>query len=179
MNTVQIAKPWYREPWPWYLIAGPGIVVVACAVTAWLAITSADGLVTDDYYKEGMAIDSTLARSRLAEVLGLEIRARFTADGISLGLSATSGTSGEAPFVRPEALDVTVSHPTRAGLDQKVRLAASGDGYVGKLRLPASGHWLILVEDEARTWRIMGNVVLPAMGEVIIGGRPAAEGSSS
>ena len=22
-------QPWYKEPWPWILMAGPGIVVVA------------------------------------------------------------------------------------------------------------------------------------------------------
>ena len=41
------SKPWYREPWPWILMAGPAIVVVAGIATAWLAVRSNDGLVED------------------------------------------------------------------------------------------------------------------------------------
>ena len=33
------SKPWYREPWPWLLMAGPAIVVVACIITIYLAFT--------------------------------------------------------------------------------------------------------------------------------------------
>mgnify|MGYP000916835605 FL=1 len=47
------AKPWYREPWPWLLMSGPGLVVIAGVVTAWIAFSGADGLVADDYYKQG------------------------------------------------------------------------------------------------------------------------------
>ena len=34
---MSAAKPWYREPWPWIMMAGPAAVVVAGAVTMWLA----------------------------------------------------------------------------------------------------------------------------------------------
>ncbi|MBU1235954.1 MAG: FixH family protein [Gammaproteobacteria bacterium] len=174
MTTINTVKPWYKERWPWYLAAGPFIVVVASAITAWLAASSTDGLVTDDYYKEGLAVEKTLARSRLAASLGLEIRARFTADGVSLGLRALNS---DASFTPPSSLLLTLSHPTRAGMDQQVPLTVSGEDYVGKFRLPASGHWLVLVEDDARSWRIMGNVVLPALGDVVIGGASGKEGS--
>lgn len=55
----QSSSPWYREPWPWLLMAGPLIVIIAGLVTAWLAVTSSDGLVTDDYYKKGLAAGET------------------------------------------------------------------------------------------------------------------------
>ena len=42
-------QPWYREPWPWILMAGPGIVIIGAVITIWLAVVSNDGLVTDDY----------------------------------------------------------------------------------------------------------------------------------
>ena len=38
-------RPWYREPWPWIIMSGPAIVVVASFVTLWLAIVSADGII--------------------------------------------------------------------------------------------------------------------------------------
>ena len=44
-RPAQARKPWYREPWPWLLMAGPAIVVVAGVTTAVIAFRGADGLV--------------------------------------------------------------------------------------------------------------------------------------
>jgi hypothetical protein len=77
----------------------------------------------------------------------------------------------------PPTLALTITHPTRAGLDQSRVLVRSGDRYSGEVRLPAAGHWLLLLEDERKTWRLMGNVILPANGETMIGGSAAAGGA--
>ena len=58
--------PWYRQAWPWFLIAFPAIAVIAGAVTLWLAVSTSDGLVVDDYYKQGLAVQQTMARSQRA-----------------------------------------------------------------------------------------------------------------
>ena len=58
--------PWYREPWPWILMAGPVAAVVAGAITLWIAVTHQDALVADDYYKQGLAINRTLDRQTAA-----------------------------------------------------------------------------------------------------------------
>ena len=159
------AGPWYREPWPWLLMLGPFVVILAGIVTAWLAVSSSDGLVTDDYYRKGLKADQSIARSERARALGLAAGVRVTADTLTLRLTATG-----RDFVTPERLTVVVSHPTRAGLDQARVLARGADGYAGNFRLPASGHWLVSIEDEAKTWSLLGKVVLPAAGEVMIGG---------
>lgn len=164
------AKRWYREPWPWLLMAGPVIVIIAGFVTAWLAVRSSDGLVAEDYYKQGLAAGETLERSKRAEELGVGAALRLTGDRVEVRLDMRSATGADVPA----ALLLTLSHPTRAGIDQKARLQRMKDSYVGVLNLPASGHWLVLVEDEARTWRVMASVMLPAAGEVIIGGADAA-----
>jgi hypothetical protein len=158
------ASPWYREPWPWLLMSGPFIVIVAGIYTAWLAVSSSDGLVTEDYYKKGLAAGATLAKSRHAERLGIRAGVTLSREELRVRLSA------ESPKLEPPgSLVVTLSHPTRAGLDQEVKLRPSGTVYAGEMRLPASGHWLVLIEDDARSWRIMGSVVLPAATEVVIG----------
>jgi len=41
-------RPWYREPWPWVLIAIPALTVIACGITLWLALTHPDYLVVED-----------------------------------------------------------------------------------------------------------------------------------
>jgi hypothetical protein len=38
MNYAQAEPPWYRQLWPWILIALPTSAVVACAVTVWLVL---------------------------------------------------------------------------------------------------------------------------------------------
>lgn len=162
-------KPWYREPWPWILMAGPAIVIVAGSLTAWLAVASSDGLVTEDYYRKGLAAGETLARSRRAEELGIRASMRLTEDSVRIRIAGA-----HADMTMPGALQVMLSHPTRAGLDQKSVLKHAGGAYVGKLHLPTSGHWLVLIEDEAKTWRLMGSVMLPAAGESVIGGEGAA-----
>ena len=165
MNVRTPSNPWYREPWPWILAAGPLIVVIAGIVTAWIAVRSSDGLVADDYYLKGLAAGQTVARSDAAARMGVEAGLTLIQDGVRVGLSAS-----DPQFVRPKVLTLTLSHPTRAGMDQTSELTGSGDGYAGELRLPASGHWLVMIEDDTRTWRLLGNVVLPAAGEIKIGG---------
>lgn len=172
MNT-SIARPWYREPWPWILAAGPFIVVIAAFYTAWLAVKSNDGLVTDDYYKKGLAANQTIARSEQATQWGLTAGVRIAGDVLSIRLQAAA-----AGFVMPPTLAVTISHPTRAGLDQSKVLARNGDVYSGEVRLPAAGHWLLLLEDERKTWRLMGNVILPANGETLLGSSRTTSGAS-
>ncbi len=53
MNT-----PWYKQFWPWFLIAVPLITLVMGGVLLKLAISTEDSLVVDDYYKEGKAINA-------------------------------------------------------------------------------------------------------------------------
>lgn len=168
MHTA-VVRPWYREPWPWILAAGPFIVVVAGIYTAWLAVKSNDGLVTDDYYRKGLAANQTIARSDQAAKIGLVAGVRVTADTLSVRLQAS-----DKGFVLPPTLVVTISHPTRAGLDQSRVLVRDGEAYSGEVRLPAAGHWLVLLEDERKIWRLMGNMVLPANGETLIGSSTTA-----
>lgn len=170
--TMEKNKPWYREPWPWLLMAGPFIVIVAGITTAWLAVSSSDGLVTEDYYKQGQAAGETLARSRHAEELGLTASLGMVEGGLRVRLAG----SFEVP---PPALLISLSHPTRAGLDRHARLIREGEAYSGAIDLPASGHWIVLIEDEARTWRLMGSVMLPATAETVIGGGETATRPSS
>ena len=170
--TTDAIRPWYREPWPWILAAGPFIVVVAAFYTAWLAVKSNDGLVTEDYYRKGLSANQTIARSEQATRMGLVAGIRIIGDQMSVRLQAS-----DTGFARPPTLVVTISHPTRAGLDQSPVLVRNGDLYTGEVRLPAAGHWLVLLEDEQKQWRLMGNVILPANGETLIG-RAAVAGTA-
>lgn len=164
MNAIPQRKPWFREPWPWILASGPLLVVIASFISAWIAIRSSDGLVSEDYYRDGLAAKETISRNERAVALGLKAELQMDRNAIRVVLAAR-----DTGYVLPAALRVTLSHPARAGLDQTLVLVREGDRYVARGLLPASGHWLILIEDESSTWRMMGSTVLPLGSRVTIG----------
>ena len=45
--------PWYRQFWPWFIIALPAAAVIASFITLWLAVSHPDQLVvSDDQYQQ-------------------------------------------------------------------------------------------------------------------------------
>src|SRR3954468_6830913 len=112
------AKPWYREPWPWLLMSGPAAVVVAGAVTMWIAFASADGLVAEDYYRQGLAINKVLAREEAARSLGYSAEVALSAKKLTVRMTGAA----------PEVLFAHLAHATRAGYDVRVRLVRGLDG---------------------------------------------------
>ena len=47
-DKSEIHPPWYRQFWPWVLIAIPLLTVIASGFTFWLAVSNPDYLVVDD-----------------------------------------------------------------------------------------------------------------------------------
>ena len=145
--TIHGAKPWYQEPWPWILMAGPAAVIVAGAVTAWLALSSVDGLVADDYYKRGLAINQDLQRDRVAAERGIAAVVEVHGGVLRVGLKGGGA---------PEALFAHLVHATRAGFDQRLRLPRVAPGiYETGLSRLAAGHWRVVIEDPRGEWRIV------------------------
>ena len=70
-TTLSPPPPWYKQFWPWFLITFPAIAVIAGIITIILAVKSDDGLVKDDYYKAGLAINQTLERTQKAKELNM------------------------------------------------------------------------------------------------------------
>ena len=161
------AQPWYREPWPWILMAGPAVVVVASIFTAWLAVRSNDGLVVDDYYKQGLAINRTLKRSDVAARLGIRAELHLVHGHVRVLLSGVGGS----------ALQLRLVHPTRAGMDQRVKLNMVRPGvYEGELAPARAGRWYVVLEQQ--DWRLAGEWQLPAQGAMTLDGHtpsPAGE----
>jgi hypothetical protein len=144
-------KPWYREPWPWLLMLAPLAAVVMGVVMVVLAARSNDGLVADDYYKQGLAINRTLDRERHAAALHVSGLLEFSADRTRVRLFLRQ--DGDMPA----ALLLTLVHPTRAGLDQRVTLIRAAPGeFAGKLSPPIAGRWLLKLEDDSGRWRVSG-----------------------
>ena len=138
-------KPWYREPWPWILMAPPAAAVLAGIATVWIAAATSDGLVAEDYYSQGLALNKVIAREERARALG-----------ISAGLEVSDGRIRvRLRGAAPEALFVHLAHRTRAGFDQRLRLARAGDAYEAEMVPLAPGGWRAFIEDPQGRWRII------------------------
>jgi uncharacterized protein len=157
-----LARPWYREPWPWLLMAGPCAVIVAGFFTLWLAVRSDDGLVADDYYKRGLAINQTLSRTQRAAQLALGARVAF--DVPAARVRVTVMGTGELP----QDLRLRLVHPTRAFADQLIELHAASPGtYDGRLAAPVAGRRVVMMEDVAQSWRLAGETTGEAQTAVL------------
>jgi len=143
-------SPWYRQRWPWLLMAGPGIVVVASLITLWLAVTTDDAIVADDYYKRGLSINQRLERVDRAAALGIEAVVDIAADGrVRVALSSPSPETDAHPAV----IVLGVAHATRSGLDRSVELVLGPEGaYAGRVEPVGAGRWLVSLE--TASWRL-------------------------
>jgi hypothetical protein len=164
MTPILDNAPWYRHRWPWLLMLGPATVIVAGAVTVWLAVTSNDGLVSDDYYKRGLAINQTIERSARAQSLGLVAIVDIAPNGVAQ--VALESASAEAD-ASPQVLHLLLAHPTRAGSDVQATLRRTAQGrYAGAIAPPAPGRWRLIVESDR--WRLPAAAIDGAIEGIVM-----------
>jgi hypothetical protein len=144
-------EPWYRQFWPWFLIALPGSVVIASFVTLWLAVSRPNPMVVDDYSRIARSTELRLERDEAAAALGVtaEIRLIAGADVVEVRLSPAS--------LEPEALELRLSHPLVEDRDQVIRLLRVPEGWSGTLR-PPEGRWYLQLYPGDRSWRLSGEL---------------------
>lgn len=159
MNAMtEKIKPWYREPWPWILMALPATAVVFSLFYAWIAVATEDGLVEDDYYKNGLAINQTIERDEAAQALHIKAQLMVGEVSTHLRLMLQGGQAGTLP----QYLRLKVLHPTRAGKDQVVNLTRRGEGYYeGEIKQLAPARWRLILEDADKHWRLTGTWHVP------------------
>ena len=147
--------PWYREPYVWLLIAFPSAAVVGGFITLGLAITSDDGLVVDDYYKEGLMINRVLERDQAAADRGLAAKLQLSPDHGRFNLFLT----GSGGFTPPDQLRVSFLHSTRAGFDRHVTIPKNaGNMYSAVIPSLIRGHWYIQIETD--DWRLLKSMTI-------------------
>ena len=151
MSEKGAHRPWHREPLVWLVVAFPLAAVVGGFWTLWLALRSADGLVVDDYYREGLQINRDLSRDARARALGLSLHAARAADTLEVRLASSAGAT------LPASLHISLRHATRDALDRAMTVAAGEDG---SYRMPVpglpAGHWYLHVETS--DWRLVDSL---------------------
>lgn len=145
--------PWYKQWMVWMVITPPAAAVIAGIVMINLAIESDDGLVVDDYYKQGLGINQTLQRDQLARDMNLEAAVTIESEAVTLTF--------DNEMVDP-VLYLHFIHPTQSQRDVKVNLGLTAvNTYKAQMEQTLSGNWNVLLEPEDKSWRITGRINLP------------------
>ena len=148
-------KPWYRQFWPWFIIALPASSVVAGLTTVWISLQTTDSLVMTSEDGVQAAAARAIDAERTAARLGL---------GITLDVDMQSGAV-RAILERgtreglPDALQLELSHPAFADRDVSItlhRALPDADGnpvWSGHFALVPDGrHYLVLRSRD--DWRL-------------------------
>ena len=145
--------PWFKQLWLWLVLTPPLISIIAGSYMASLAYKAQDAMVVDDYYNEGKAINQDLRRDKAAAKLKLSaLMAYDPVQGKITGrlLSPETAQSG--------LITIKLIHPTQPAKDLTIatQLGENGDF---KFSLPMLDRalWQIMLEDQARQWRLSGS----------------------
>lgn len=148
-------KPWYRQFWPWFIIALPASSVVAGLTTVWISMQTTDSLVVHAEDGVRKAADRRTSAKRLAAELGLA--AIVDIDPRS-GAVAAVMRSGDLEVV-PASLEFELSHPAFAERDQVITLNKAmpdADGnpvWVGHIVTVPEGRFYAVLKS-GDTWRL-------------------------
>jgi uncharacterized protein len=161
-HKLNTQAPWYTHRWPWLLMLGPLLVMVAGTYTAWLSFSRQDALVVDDYYKQGKAINQDLRRDRAAA--GLKMRSDLRYDVAKGMLSGTIFSLGQP---QKGAIVIHLVHSTQPEKDIRLQVQPDDEGrFAVGLPLLDIARWQVLVEGERRDWRLLGIWTWPQQKEI-------------
>jgi hypothetical protein len=150
-------EPWYKQFWPWFLISLPLSVVIASMITINLAVKTSDGLVSDDYYKEGLGIHLDADRSARADALGIAGALAYDAETGALILALDKPVDA-----LPPTLNLEIVHPTRPDNDQVAVMTAIDDTrYAGRVDPLIDANWKLMLQPADEAWRIVGRLQVP------------------
>lgn len=168
-TQLRSATPWYSHRWPWLLMLGPVIVVVAGVITGWLAYTRQDAMVVDDYYKRGKTINLDLRRDRVASAQRLSVAMRYDPAARALaGVLTSFGKPVTAPF------RIQLAHSTQPEKDITLAVYPDAQGrFAAPLPVLEQARWQVNVEGGKRDWRLASAWIFPAQAVLTIDADPA------
>ena len=160
---VDSTTPWYRQLWPWLIISGPLIVVIAASYTGWIAYTRQDALVVDDYYTQGNAINQDLRRDTAATKLGLNLNAGY--DPVQGRLHGNLLSYG---YPVTGKINILLSHATQPEKDKKLEVLLNQQGdFDVALPMLELGRWEVTVDNAERSWRLTGTWKWPEQRTIV------------
>lgn len=151
--------PWYKQPWLWFLLAPLIAVAIYGTTFLYLAITTSDGVVKDDYYKVARGIETDSSRAELARTLGLDGDLLIDEVTGDVGLTLRGNLPGELT-----QLELEIIHPTHKKYDQIIQLRrlAGSNRFSGNLqqKLGSAKRYLVLQPADT-SWNLRAEVQPP------------------
>jgi uncharacterized protein len=167
---VEDTVPWYRQFWPWFLIAIPSMSVVGGVITAILALSEPQSMVVDDYARIGLATHRRLERDDRATALGLGGELALIGDPPEIRVRLNAGQS----LAWPDLLRLTLAHPTMGERDLKLELVRDGDDWRGSLPRPLESRRYVQIEPPSGDWRLAGELAA-GQHRLVLNALPPAE----
>ena len=169
-------QPWYRQFWPWFIIALLSSSVIAGLTTVWIAMQTTDSLVVKS--DDGMQI---VAERRInAEQLAAELQlAALIGINPDTGAISVAMRSGDLDAV-PATLELEFTHPAFADRDQLIPVhraqpdEAGNPVWVGHFVEVPDGRWYVTLKS-GEDWRLSGEW----RGEPSLTLRPASHDDGS
>lgn len=162
MSNVEQEKPWYKQFWPWFVIAIPLTSVITGTSLVIIASNTTDSMVVDDYYKDGLAINESLAKKQKAKELGIAASLSFADQRVIVEVSANTDIK--------DSLFLDFQHATLETRDFSMALKQDASGkYYSELNHDISGKWFINLHPYQKQWEVEKKVTLPSSHEVILG----------
>lgn len=153
-NTTD-TLPWYRYSYVWFILFFPILAVAAGIITIWLAIDSDDGLVVDNYYKEGLAINRVLEHEQIANSFDLHADINLYIDTQEFVIKLHANEQ----FAYPDTVQVNLSYATRKGFDKQFIMERHDDGlYRAPLPVLINGKWYVQIESD--NWRLVNQLYI-------------------
>ena len=155
-----MVKPWYKQFWPWFLIALPATVVVWTILTVIVFTQNSVDLVTEDYYKKGKGINVDISKVIVAKELGLS--ADISERGESIIISLDKGKLEHFP-----AISAMFVHRTLPDRDFTQLLTANAQGdYVLNTQYEIEGPWFIELTPHNEEWLVQGRITFPLENKI-------------
>lgn len=165
MKANANARPWYKEFWPWFIISLLGSSILFSLMFLFFSIRYYDGSIAEDYYKDGLAINTQLAKQKHAQELGL--KATLLADPQTGDM--VIDLDGER---RPDQLILEMIFPTDDDRDQTLVLEHVHEGrYVAAIDAPLHYRWYLHLQPEAgdeAEWRLTGEATFPTADRILL-----------
>lgn len=144
--------PWYRQFWPWFIIALPATVVVAGFTTLYIALKNPHSMVDDAYYEDGLAINQSLEQDKQATQLGMSAQVFFDAETLTVRVNLDGSDL-------PTTLELRLMHPISDQYDQTVELESQNNGsYSGSYATPTQTSYYLRITPLSEIWRLNGEV---------------------
>ena len=156
--------PWYTYRWPWLVMSGPALVVVAASFSGWLAFSRQDQMVVDDYYMQGLQINQDLRRDSAASALALTFGGHY-----SPVTESFDGTLSSHGLPLSGTVAIRLRHATDPKKDRSVLTQVDRSGrFSVVLPLLEQSRWNLVVEDQRGRWRLGGIWQWPQSSDVAL-----------